>query len=217
MNIIVKKVRLVAGPVPRQFGTDLTVEVPEELPEFGIATATLAEGHSSLTVSWGDGEETIVTDAAQFPLIHPYAAPDRYTIHLSDDISMLAVSDVIGSAVEAYKPFLIALRSDAQVLTSTGEFCCHVCSNLAEFDIRNSSIVKIGRTSMKNCVSLPARLYFPNVNVVEGGGLQAPFKGCTSVMEIHFAKANEEAITSSPDFAKSPTLGAPNATLFFDL
>ena len=120
-NIIVKKVRLVAAPVPRQFGTDLTVEVPEELPEFGIATATLAEGHSSLTVTWGDGEETIVTDAAQFPLIHTYAAPGRYTIHLSDDISMLAVSDVIGSAVEAYKPFLIALRTPRCSSTSEAE------------------------------------------------------------------------------------------------
>ena len=217
MNIIVKKVRLVAAPEPAFVGTRLGVEVPPEMAGFGIYSATLAEGSTGITVDWGDDTPPQFVTSDDFPLVHTYAAAGRYEIRLSDDIAALAVSAATSSAVGAYMPFLIDVEMSAKRLVELAHLCFYECVNLVEFTAPDNNIAKIGRIAFMDCGKLVSPICLPRLVEFEGSGSKAPFKGAEGVLEIHLGRANEETIRALPNFADNPTLGAPNATLFFDL
>lgn len=216
MKLICKTTILAPEPPPF-VGTVLRVEVPPEKAAFGIFSATLAEGSTGITVDWGDETPPQVVTSDDFPLIHTYAAAGRYEIRLSDDIAALGVSSTTSSVVGEYKLFLIGVEITAKRLVEIAGFCFYNCGNLLGFAAPDNNIAIIGSCSFTNCGKLVSPIFLPDLVEFAGSGSKAPFRGDEGILEIHLGGANEETIRALPNFADNPTLGAPNATLSFDL
>ena len=58
---------------------------------------------------------------------------------------------------------------------------------------------------------------FQSVSVVNGRMATVPFNECAALTEIHFAAAHEAAIEATAAYKADPPMGAPNATIYFDL
>ena len=216
MTIITKKVTLLPAPFR---GTKLTIDLPEGLTEFGIRAATPAEDATGITIDKGDGTAPLTVTEADFPLVLNFAAPGRFVIRLSDDISALQVS--MASAEDdwlKYQPLLVAVSSNAKRLHTFSGSCFFGCTNLAVVDLRDCAANMLGEMSFKDCSSLPERIDLPNISTYEGvGSKKMPFRYCDSLQEIHFASAHEATIRAVPSFEDFPNLGASNATVSFDL
>ena len=219
MHIITKKVTLLPARDPFARATELTIDLPEGLTEFGIRAATLAEGATGITIDKGDGTAPFAVTEADFPLLLNYAAPGRYVIRLSDDIAVLQVqSSATDDGFTKYRPLLTAVASNAERLLTFGGSCFFGCTNLAAVDLHDCAANLLGEMSFKGCTSLPARIDLPNIAAYEEvWDKKLPFRNCDSIREIHFSSAHEATIRAVPSFEKSPNLGASNATTFFDL
>ena len=217
MNIIIKKVRLVAAPEPAFVGTTLTVGIAADRLGYGIYAAELAEGHENAVVDWGDG---VTEQVAAFPARHTYVGQGTYSVRISDDLATLRVCAVNPEEKDIdfndYPPSLLGFTSNAQNLQKLGKYGFFLCENMTEFDVTDCSAYFIGPCLFKNCYGLPPKVYLPNISTYEGNGVNAPFRNDTNILEIHFASNNEASIRAVPTFEKEPNLGARNATVIFD-
>lgn len=217
MNIIVKKVRLVAPPEPPFVGTRFELEVAEDSLVWGFRSAIKSADSDAISVGWGDGTSNSFLADMSYHL-HTFPRAGRYTVFVSDDISGIAFSSNSGEYSEKYAPMLRTFFSNSAKLTTLRMFPFSDAVNLTDFDIRETQIETIPVMSFRNCQSL-TRVEFPHVTSVSGQTeANMPFRGCTSLQEIHFAEANKAALLASPAFQFDPEhLGAPLATVSFDL
>ena len=203
---ITKTTRLLPAPFT---GTRFTVELTDEL-DFTFWGAALAESSDAATIDWGDGcVESFDDDTA---LSHSYQSAGRYVIGISDDIATVRRPNGLP---DASKTALIGLQSNARKLTVINPSTFIECANLAALDISGSAIETLGYAAFKGCVSLPQRIDLRNVRNLVSRGTTLPFTGCTSIRELHFSAANEEAIRALPGY--DTAFGAVNAEIEFDL
>lgn len=176
--------------------TRLSVIIPDNSRTFGIASITLADGSDSASIDWGDGSEPTVVNADTSQLTHAYASGGRYTITLSDDVYYIAISTSRTPAVylDTYAPMVERVISTAEKLTNIPSRAFKGATQLVE-------------ARFKSVRTLPT----PNA-------ANAQFVGCDALLEIHFAAENENAIKATTSWTRtSGTLGATNATIYFDL
>lgn len=103
-------------------------------------------------------------------------------------------------------------------LVELGNTCFYNCTALASLRALPSGVTTLKNAVFGLCASIGGRVDLPGVaNLAFSSAGVAPFKGCTGIEEIHFAKAHEESIKASRGYAVAPTLGAANATVAFDL
>ena len=194
MIIINKTVRLVAAPEPPFVGTEIEIAATDASLVFGMSAIALAEGSESFTVDWGDGShDTFTADAEN--ITHTYPAPGRYIVRVTDDAVSIKVSGNATSGGEYYETYAPMVRS----VKSNGEKFTTLVAN-----------------SWRHCTNL-SLAPFKGVYSASGKSGTLPFSECETLTEIHFAAANEEAIKATIAYKSSPTLGASNATVYFDL
>ena len=241
--IITKTVTLIAAPEPPFVGTTLKISVPADSLTWGIFSITKAADAESVTIDWGDGETTIVTGSTTRQIPHTYASGGNYTVRVSDDASIYSFSTNTANDYQSvYAPMIREASSNATRLTTIGAGAFMNAANLVKADFSAASsletclpwsfnncvnltdlrlpdgIKKLYSQSFGNCDGLSGRLDFPAVNQLIGSGENSPpFLGSDNITEIHLAAAYEAAIRSSASFKVSATLGAPNATVVFDL
>lgn len=243
MIIINKRVTLVAAPVPPFVGTRIGITVPEGGLDWGIKAGALADGSDFVTISWGDGEETMLGTDIQ-DLVHTYPRGGAYEVRISDDISTLQVSGAADSVFcETYAPMVVSLASDAQRLATFNPQAFRNAVNLHDVDLSESGIVQFRPLAFMDCLSLVSlaglprtlqtiystvfsgsvnisgRVDFPAAKTISGSVSTGKnlFSGCNAITEIHFAAENEETVKSSSAYRNDPRLGATNAEVIFDL
>ena len=238
MNIIIKKVKVVAAPEPVR-ETRVTIVVTEDSPVWGFRTINIAPGADRILVDWGDGAVDAFTENV-LNATHVYAAPDRYEVRFSDDLASFALSAKSGDCMRTYAPMIRGVWSNARKLDALLAYAFGSCMNLTEIDLKETQIRVIPEYCFYRCSSLvdldnlPVGLVdickrgfcncerieiakFPNAVSVAGTEMLLPFSGCTALQEIHFAEANKEALLASEAFQYDPEhLGAPEAVVLFD-
>jgi len=242
--IITKTLTLVAAPEPPFVGTRITLNMPADCLTWGIDTADPAEDvGDSMTIEWGDGE--VYEGPNELGnLTHTYAAPGIYEVKVSDDILNLDLSGRASSPYSKYVKAVTAFRSNSKHIDSLTTCFLNEATNLTCLDMRDvpaktafdaclqgcsaltslaglpRSLVHLRALAFAGCTAATGRVDLPNVRQIgmSGDGAdKAPFLGCASLAEIHFAAANEAAVKASPAYLADPRLGAANASIHFDL
>ena len=217
MNIIIKKVRLVAAPEPAFVGTRISIVIPDgEARTYGIFRGDLAEGHEAVTVDWGDG--SVETFPGFMRITHEYAEAGAYDVVLSDDVANLVIGCHIGSEFFSVYAPLIRRAVFASEIVRPGNGFLRGATNMTEVDMTRCSAAELPNRAFVKCEALTA-IYLPNITTVAETTTEVAcaFYNCPSLREIHFSAAHEASITASPGYLTDPTLGAPNAKLSFDL
>ena len=194
MIIINKTVRLVAAPVPPFVGTTVRVRIPDDSLTFGLNNLVLAEGAESFTVDWGDG--SVQEFAADLDhATHEYAHGGDFDIRISDGVSSAKLSGSPGVDPDYYNAYAPMVRG----IASNGERLAIIQAN-----------------GFRHCVNMTSAA-FQSVSVVNGRSGTVPFNECDALTEIHFAAAHEAEIKETMAYKADPPMGAPNATIYFDL
>ena len=240
---VARTITLVAAPPSPFIGTKITIQVPDDSLGWGIKAGALAEGSDFVTISWGDGEETMLGADIQ-DIVHTYPRGGTYEVRISDDISTLQVSGAADSVFcETYAPMVVSLVSDARRLATINPQAFRNAVNLRDMDLSESGIVQFRPLAFMDCLSLASlaglprtlqtiyntvfsgsvniagRVDFPSAKTISGNVSAGKnlFSGCNEITEIHFAAENEETVKSSSAYRGDSKLGAPNATVVFDL
>ena len=215
--IITKTLTLVAAPEPSWRGTRMLLHVPTDTAVFGIAVADLAEGSESVTVDWGDGTTDVFTGGIDHA-VHAYASSGRYEVKISDDIDSIGISGETEDApfTEGVK-WIISLESNAAKLTAFKRYAFSGAESLTRIELDESGVTQLVAGLFKDCAALAGALHFRNVTWVGSRKGTFVFTGCSGITEIHFAAANEEAITHLTQYQNDPTLGTGTAVCVFDL
>ena len=192
--IITKTLTLVAAPVPPFVGTTVRVRIPDDSRTFGLNNLVLVEGSESFTIDWGDGTvQEFAADADH--ITHEYPHGGDYEIRISDGVSSIKQS---GSSVQdpdyygVYAPMVRSVAANGERLST------------------------IPANAFRHCVNLTYAA-FPPVTVVNGRSGTVPFNECDALTELHFAAVHEEEIKATLAYKADPPMGAPNATIYFDL
>lgn len=211
MHFVSVKVKFVQGPQPTFVGSSIKVVTEAPDTAFQIANFALADGHGDVTIDWGDGTTEAFPAA---PARHVFNSPGTYVIRLSDDIAELGVysASVYGDSI------MREFASNAKCLQLLRTSSFRQCQNLAKVDVGDAAIQTIQRLVFANCENLSGELRFPNVTSLVGTAAnQCAFLGCSKITQIHFAKANEAAITSTGQYKYDSTLGTGRDVCRFDL
>ena len=169
---------------------------------------------------------------------------DYTEVRISDDIATLQVSGAADSVFcETYAPMVVSLVSDARRLATINPQAFRNAVNLRDMDLSDSGIVQFRPLAFMDCLSLVSlaglprtlqtiyntvfsgsvniagRVDFPSAKTISGNVSAGKnlFSGCNEITEIHFATENEETVKSSSAYRSDSKLGAPNATVIFDL
>lgn len=192
--IITKTLTLVAAPEPPFVGTTVRVRIPDDSRTFGLNNLVLADGAESFSVDWGDG--SVQEFAADLDhATHEYAHGGDFDIRISDGVSSAKLS---GSSLQdpdyygVYAPMVRSVAANGARLSTIQANCFRHCVNLTY-------------------------AAFQSVSVVNGRMATVPFNECAALTEIHFAAAHEAAIEATAAYKADPPMGAPNATIYFDL
>lgn len=209
MNIIIRKVRVLAAPF---VGTEFFIELPEGQTQWSIYHVTTA---GEMTVDWGDGV-TEVVEGNSITLSHEYAVPGSCRVRFSDAMNLLTM----GTSEEyktLYNPCLRRFVTNAQNYHSLGIFAFSGCVNLESFDISGSGVYIMNNYCFKGCSGLKGDVYLPGITSCQFT-TSSPFSGCTGgIASIHFTKVLEERVTQSAVYQTDPTLGTGTAVCVFDL
>ena len=230
MNIIIKKVRLVAAPLPPFVGTRIAIRTTDTQRTFGFTNLVLGDGHANVTVDWGDGK--VETFASISKVTHDYAATGEYEVRISDDLKSLSVSASMSGSpfYDEYPKLVERVHSNAQSLTKTGLSFLARCTNLTSVDLGDSAIAAFQVHTFAFCESLTAyRLpkgltslgtqmfracpRLTSVNLPEGitDLTSMSFRDCTA-LSGDIALPFVSNITT--DETNAPFVGCPNITAF---
>ena len=142
-------------------GTLLTVSVSDEQPTFGIFVAGLADGHTAVTVDWGDG--TVETLPGLDATTHTYAEAGTYEVLLSDDIATLAVSSQNQAEFrDIYPKCLIDVESNAANLLEIQPYGFYRAENLRRVGLKHSAITLINTSAFASCTALESTSGLPD-------------------------------------------------------
>ena len=214
---ITKTLTLVAPPKPTWRGTRMQLNVPTDAAVFGIAVADLAEGSESVTVDWGDGTTDTFSGGIDHAT-HTYASAGRYEVLISDDVESFGVNGETESApFSECVAWVESLESNAAKLAAFKRYAFSGAANLTRIELDESGVTQLVAGLFKDCTSLVGSLHFRNVTWVGSRKGTFVFTGCHAITEIHFAAANEEAITHLTQYQNDPTLGTGTAVCVFDL
>ena len=215
--IATKTLTLVAAPEPTWRGTRMLLNVPTDAAVFGIAVADLAEGSESVTVDWGDGTTDTFSGGIDH-ISHTYASAGRHEVLISDDVESFGVNGETESApFSECVAWVESLESNAAKLGAFKRYAFSGATNLTRIELDESGVTQLVAGQFKDCTSLVGSLHFRNVTWVGSRKGTFVFTGCHDIAEIHFAAANEEAITSLAQYQNDPTLGTGTAVCVFDL
>lgn len=215
--IITKTLTLVTAPEPTWRGTRMLLNVPTDAAVFGIAVADLAEGSESVTVDWGDGTTDTFSGGIDH-ITHTYASAGRYEVLISDDVESFGVNGETESApFSECVMWIESLESNAAKLGAFKRYALSGAANLTRIELDESGVTQLVAGLFKDCTSLVGSLHFRNVAWVGSRKGTFVFTGCHAITEIHFAAANEEAITHLTQYQNDPTLGTGTAVCIFDL
>lgn len=214
---ITKTLTLVAPPKPTWRGTRMQLNVPTDAAVFGIVVADLAEGSESVTVDWGDGATDTFSGGIDH-ITHTYASAGRHEVLISDDVESFGVNGETESApFSECVAWVESLESNAAKLGAFKRYAFSGATNLTRIELDESGVTQLVAGLFKDCTSLVGSLHFRNVTWVGSRKGTFVFTGCHAITEIHFAAANEEAITSLSQYQNDPTLGTGTAVCVFDL
>ena len=192
--IITKTLTLVAAPEPPFVGTTVCVRIPDGSPTFGFVNIAKAEGAESFTIDWGDGTvQEFAADADH--ITHEYPHGGDYEIRISDGVSSIKQS---GSSVQdpdyygVYAPMVRSVAANGERLSTIPANAFRHCANITYAAFRA-------------------------VSAVNGRSGTVPFNECDALTELHFAAVHEEEIKATLAYKSDPPMGAPNATIYFDL
>ena len=215
--IITKTLTLVAAPEPTWRGTRMQLNVPTDAAVFGIAVADLAEGSESVTVDWGDGATDTFSGGIDH-ITHTYASAGHYGVLISNDVESFGVNGETESApFSECVAWVESLESNAAKLGAFKRYAFSGATNLTRIELDESGVTQLVAGLFKDCTSLVGSLHFRNVTWVGSRKGTFVFTGCHDIAEIHFAAANEEAITHLTQYQNDPTLGTGTAVCVFDL
>ena len=238
--------KVVLKEAPPLVGTEIAIYVdgvPTEKTDgftFRITRIALPSTSKSFTIEWGDGlSEKFYATASE--LKHTYSRIGLYRIRLCDGISNVAVSSASGtSAYEIYAPMLREFRTTSTKIHTIARTAFLNACNLERLELRGSAvrtiavgafagcsslkslegceqIEKLYGTAFDGAVSLPEKVYLPNLYDIQAPVTSSPFHG-TKIKEFHFAAKHEEVIKSLPIYAESGgNLGVDGAITIFDL
>ena len=215
--IITKTLTLVAAPEPTWRGTRMQLNVPTDAAVFGIAVADLAEGSESVTVDWGDGATDTFSGGIDH-ITHTYASAGHYGVLISNDVESVGVDGETESApFSECVAWVESLESNAAKLGAFKRYAFSGATNLTRIELDESGVTQLVAGRFEDCTSLVGSLHFRNVTWVGSRKGTFVFTGCHDIAEIHFAAANEEAITHLTQYQNDPTLGTGTAVCVFDL
>ena len=178
MNIIIKKVKLVAAPEPVFVGTRLTVVASDGQMTFKIVSAKKVADYPCIRVDWNDGiVDEIAGDISN--LEHTYEKEGVYEIEIGDDITSLSIYSSTGS--EAYLPMLVRLYSNSPSLTSLTANALRNAVNLVEFDLVETGITTLMVGTFAGCSSLRSVAWLPKGLTALGTNT---FQNCTSLSTL---------------------------------
>ena len=213
MNIIIKKVRLVAAPEPAFVGTRLGVRIVDD-PDFAFYKATLADDCATVRIEWGDGTSDVLAADQLAAVSHTYPGPGEYEIRISDDIKSASFT---GTGLD-YVRTAAMIRSFATTGTKLRTLNIRAfkgCVNLVSVDLSAAFVSTFQPGVFENCTGLSGVVRLDSVSTLQGN--VQPFNGCTGgITEIHFRKANEAEITGSTVYSNDHTLGTGTAVVEFD-
>lgn len=210
MKIICKTTLL--APAPPFVGTRIGIKLDDPASlTWGIGKFTLADGHGSATISWGDGSQEQVTGGE---LTHTYPRPGEYEVRITDDIKDICCLYSASTEKTTFIEMVREFSTNATALATISGTCLAGAANLKTLKCEGSWVKSMLGRAFANCSSVIGRVDF--LGAVTLG--PNTFTGCTGITEIHFAEANEAAIKAQSSWESSHhTFGAPNAVISFDL
>ena len=213
MNIIIKKVRLVAAPGPAFVGTRFGIRITDAAhPCFGFSSGSLADDCEFVRIDWGDGTVEDVPHAGG--TLHEYAACGDYEVKITDSIKLLRVSsNEEGSTYrESVAPALRTVVCNATRLRTLRKDCFSNCRNLILADFDAAALEKIGSLTFADCYGLNGELRLMTVSDILN---TEPFRNCPNVTAVVFSSVNEAAIKATDAYLDDPHLGLPDAEVKF--
>jgi len=187
---IIKKVMLVDGSV--RPSTKVRIRIAADDPVWRVVSCAYFDDETDVIVDWGDGSVESVFELMD--VYHTYAEPGDYVVTLSDILTEIGFRKSSPTATDAYSRKVIGFRTTAEHL------------------------IRIAACAFSGSTALTGSVAFPNVETISGTGAdQLPFVGCTELTEIHFAAKHATTIQRSSAYRTDPRLGAPAATVHFDL
>ena len=243
MNVITRKVRLVASPEPPvpplEDGTEISIRTTATETVWAVKLMTLADGETQIDVDCGDGTTATFLRGENFS--HLYREPGDYRVRFPDRLRFLSPSyrmDDEHSTI--YAPMIRTVRSVATRLSSLGIGSYRNCRNMTVFDMTAVPMPEVNAAALEGCTSLQAlsglprtaailgnkcfqncralngRIDLPGIRTVSAvESRQAPFAGCPGITELHFARDAESSLRANP--LCTTAFGAENAVVFFDL
>ena len=215
MNIIIRKVRVLAAPEPPFIGTRIRIKLDDPASlTWGVKNLTLAAGRDKAIIEWGDETRSELTASGE--LTHGYAAPGEYEVRISDDILSMAFSAKSSTSPfhVIYAPMIREFHTTALQLKDLAISCFIDASQLSLFSCEGSGLRTLAAHAFAFCPSLVGRVELHGITEVS----EYSFANSSGITELHFSKVNESAIKSLPDWKSSGgKFGAPNAESFFDL
>lgn len=213
MNIIIKKVKIIASPAPPFVGTRLGIRIVDDA-DFAFYKATLADDSTAVRIEWGDGMSVELPADQLSAVSHSYPGPGEYEIRISDDIKSVSFT---GTGLD-YVRTAAMIRSFSTTGTKLRTLNIRAfkgCVNLVSVDLSAAFVSTFQPGVFENCTGLSGIVRLDSVATLQGN--VQPFNGCTGgIAEIHFSSANEATIAGSTVYTNDPTLGTGTATIKFD-
>ena len=212
MNIVIKKVTVVAAPVPPFVGTRIGIRLDDPASlTWGMQNIQLASGHEKAVIEWGDGSrEEVTLNGAK---THAYARAGEYEVRISNDIAVLCCSSTVAGNVyrAVYAPCILSCRTNADALKTLYSGCFCGAVNMTAFSCEGANVQTLAGQVFGGCSSLVGRLDFPRAERLTA----STFANDTGITELHFAGEFEAKIRAQSGF--NTGFGAVNATVSFDL
>ena len=231
---------------PPLIGTEIAVYIDGAATEecdgftFGITRIALPSTSDSFTIEWGDGSSEKRHETVS-GLTHTYSRIGLYRVRICDGISNVAVSSTVGTVgYKIYAPMIREFRTTSTKIHTIARTAFHNAYNLQSLELRGSAvrtiaagafsgcrsltslegceqIEKLHMTVFKDAVSLPEKIYLPNLCDISAEATSSPFLG-TAIKEFHFAAKHEDAIKALQIYIESGgNLGVEGAVCYFDL
>ena len=215
MNIIIRKVRVLAAPEPPFVGTSIGIAVDDPgALTWGIGGLMLANGHEKAVIAWGDGTQDEILGNGS--VTHTYARTGEYEVRISDDIASITCSSgaVTSDFYAVYAPMIRTFVTTGTLLSDIRANCFYGTVNLTSVRFDGVGLRSIQVRAFGRCASLAGRIDLPQVVRL----VAISFVECPGITELHFSAANEAAIRALPGWESSGgKFGAENATVRFDL
>ena len=184
------------------------VGVTHDYAEGGIYEVLVSDDAEALCVSTSDSSAEVFR-----PEYAPMVREVRYVRGgTGSELTLAAIGDGCFCNATA----LVSADFNESRIAQLSNSAFDGCSSLVRIGVPASATM-MRDFALRGCAALGPRIALPGVDLFTGWRSMLPFADCTSLTEIHFAAANEAAIKESAVYRYKSHLGAPWATIMFDL